>query len=83
MRKIEKEMLDAVKNRKNWKKANTEVTFNSDNSSRVLLHGNQIAVLADNNNILFSLAGWKPHAADSTPFLETLVLGLFSGVPRV
>lgn len=58
MRKIEKEMLSAVNSGKNWKKANTEVRLFPDNSTRVFLHGNQIAVLW-RGGVKFSLSGWN------------------------
>jgi hypothetical protein len=46
MRKIEREMVAAIKAQKNWRKANTEVVCEKDNDGAfftVLLHGNAIA----------------------------------------
>tara|TARA_B100000530_G_scaffold27386_1_gene16942 strand:+ start:252 stop:590 length:339 start_codon:yes stop_codon:yes gene_type:complete len=48
MRNIEILMNKALINSKNWKLANTEVTFDQESShSRVYLHGNHIATLGD------------------------------------
>jgi hypothetical protein len=62
MRVIEKKMLDAIKQKKNWKSGNTRVEHTSINS-KVFLHGNCIAIIWDfskdkqSNNI--SLCGWN------------------------
>jgi hypothetical protein len=42
MRKIEQEMLKAIRSRKNWSNANTAVSIDSDVVS-VMLHGHKIA----------------------------------------
>ena len=42
MRKIEKEMIAAIKARKDWKSGNTEVVYD-ECGARVYLHGNCIA----------------------------------------
>ena len=48
MRKIETLMNKALINSKNWKLANTEVTFDQESGhSRVYLHGNHIATLGE------------------------------------
>jgi hypothetical protein len=44
MRKIEQRMVDAIRNRKNFRLDNTEVRQNG-NSTAVLLHGNLIATI--------------------------------------
>lgn len=44
MRKIEQELLEAIKNRTNWSKSNSQVTF-YDNKCYVYLYGYNIAVL--------------------------------------
>jgi hypothetical protein len=43
MRKIEKQMLDAIINRKSWQSGNTTVSPRNDSSMSVYLHGNHIA----------------------------------------
>ena len=48
LRKIETLMNKALINSKNWKLANTEVTFDQESGhSRVYLHGNHIATLGE------------------------------------
>lgn len=48
MRKIETLMNKAIIDCKNWKLANTEVTFDQESGhSRVYLHGNHIATLGE------------------------------------
>ena len=48
MRKIETLMNNAIIDCKNWKLANTEVTFDQESGhSRVYLHGNHIATLGE------------------------------------
>ena len=44
MRKIEKEMIAAVKDRRNWKSGNTEVFVTQLGDTAVKLHGSTIAV---------------------------------------
>lgn len=43
MRKIEKQMLEAIHNQKAWQLDNTTVSVRSDSSMSVYLHGNHIA----------------------------------------
>lgn len=43
MRKIEKEMIEAIQNGENWSKANTMVVTNPTGNSDVYLHGQHIA----------------------------------------
>jgi hypothetical protein len=47
MRKIESEMIAAIKGDINWSKDNTEVIADHDGVSRVYLHGNLIAEVDD------------------------------------
>ena len=48
MRKIEREMNNAISNNQNWQSANTAVTFDPEtNESKVYLHGNHIATVGD------------------------------------
>lgn len=54
MRKIEKQMCNAVQNNENWSSANTTVSFNEEeNISIVRLHGNKIAEIGDDTMTIF------------------------------
>ena len=63
MRKIESQMVAAIKSNKDFKVANTEVT-NEGNVSRVFLHGNQIATIGENFIQLFD-GGWQTSTTKS------------------
>ena len=58
MRKIEKDMLKAIKDGRNWKCKNTEV-FVSDGTVCVYLHGHLIAKFQRDNSVIMSLCGWN------------------------
>jgi len=47
MRKIESEMIAAIKNGIDWKSANTEVVSQQNGASYVYLHGSKIAEVGD------------------------------------
>ena len=54
MRKIEQQMIAAVKNNINWSSANTTVHFNEETGESIVrLHGNKIAVVSDNDMTIF------------------------------
>ncbi len=54
MRKIEEQMIAAVKNNINWSSANTTVHFNEETGESIVrLHGNKIAVVSDNDMTIF------------------------------
>ena len=53
MRKIESQMIAAIKADKNWSSGNTEVIADHDGISRVYLHGNKIAEVGDDFLKLF------------------------------
>jgi len=53
MRKIEQQMIAAIKGNTDWKSANTEVIADHDGISRVYLHGNKIAEVGDDFLKLF------------------------------
>ena len=54
MRKIETQMIHAIKNNIDWQSGNTSVHFNEENDvSIVRLHGNKIAEIDDNSMIIF------------------------------
>ena len=59
MRKIESEMIAAIKGKRNWASGNTSVHYSEDyKSSTVYLHGNLIAIVYENDAELFD-AGYK------------------------
>ena len=59
MRKIEKQMCDAVQSNKDWQSANTSVHFDPETGvSIVRLHGNKIAEVSDNDMTIFD-GGWQ------------------------
>jgi len=57
MRKIEKQMCDAIQNNKDWKLKNTEV-ITIDGVSFVYLHGNQIATIDEDSMTIYD-GGWQ------------------------
>ena len=63
MRKIESEMIAAVKGNINWSKDNTSVII-EDGVSKVYLHGNKIAEVGDNFLKLFD-GGWQSNTTKS------------------
>ena len=65
MRKIERQMCDAVQVNRNWKNANTEVTIDQEtNTSSVYLHGNLIATVTDNDMTIYD-GGWQSNTTKS------------------
>ena len=80
MRKIETQMIDAIKGNKNWSSGNTQVVTNMDVST-VYLHGNKIAMIDDTSMTIFDGGyqsvttksrlnalcdgGWKSHTTKS------------------
>lgn len=65
MRKIERQMNAAIRERRDWQSANTRVEFEQGNSiSRVFLHGNKIAEIGDNFIRLFD-GGWQSNTTKS------------------
>ena len=71
MRKIEENMLHAIRHEKAWRNANTATvrTFPHDDVQglRVYLHGNQIAFIPDGDSlpIKVTLAGWDTNTTRS------------------
>ena len=66
MRKIEREMIQAIIDGRNWKKANTEVEAHpsGNNEMRVFLHGNNIASYKD-GTLYINHCGWKTRTTKS------------------
>ena len=64
MRKIERQMCDAVQSNKNWQSGNTEVKTDDANISRVFLHGNHIATIDDDSMMIMD-GGWQSTTTKS------------------
>ena len=65
MRKIERQMCDAIHNNRNWKSGNTSVRYSADyNTSRVYLHDNLIAIVSDTDVEIFD-GGWQSNTTKS------------------
>jgi hypothetical protein len=65
MRKIERQMNNAISLSKDWKSANTEVQYEQGNCiSRVYLHGNLIAEIGNGFIKLFD-GGWQSNTTKS------------------
>jgi hypothetical protein len=59
MRKIEQEMVAAIKQRRNWKSSNTAVEVDAAGALTVRLHGHAIAqVMANGVQVKLSACGW-------------------------
>ena len=73
MRQIEKQMMEAIKARKNFKSGNTEVTMTRNEylgtcTAMVYLHANLIAKISfgpENVEAQFTLAGWNKNTTRS------------------
>ena len=69
MRKIEKQMIEAIKSETDWKSGNTKVVnfFNDGDKcvvTSVFLHDNLIAEVTDNDMIIFD-GGWQSNTTKS------------------
>ena len=83
MRKIEQQMLTAIRNNDNWQSANTSVHYNEENDvSIVRLHGNKIAEVGDDFVQIFD-GGWQTTTTKSrlnviiNEFCNALTDGVF------
>lgn len=66
MRKIEQEMLKAIRSRKDWTNSNTSVSIESADTVNVMLHGHKIAELDfQNNKMKISSCGWQSATTKS------------------
>lgn len=75
MRTIEKNMLNALREKKTWRNSNTAVVFNEDKSEcRVYLHGNCIFAVCE-GVARFTLAGWNSKTTRSR--LNALGVGIY------
>ena len=64
MRKIETQMNQAIRNRRNWSGSNTSVVIDDNNEARVYLHGNHIATINNDVIQLFD-GGWQSNTTKS------------------
>ena len=65
MRKIEAQMIAAIKYARDWQSANTSVSYNyADDVSVVRLHGNKIAEIGDDFMTIFD-GGWQSNTTKS------------------
>jgi len=69
MRKIESQMIEAIKSETDWKSGNTKVVnfFNDGDEcvvSSVFLHGNKIAEITDTDMTIFD-GGWQTNTTKS------------------
>ena len=76
MRKIESQMVNAIRNGQNWRSANTEVST-KDGVSLVYLHNNLIAKVTAFGVSLFD-GGWQSNTTKSR--LNAIINGLMDGV---
>ena len=82
MRKIEQQMLTAIRNNDNWQSANTSVHYNEENDvSIVRLHGNKIAEVGDDFVQIFD-GGWQTTTTKSrlNVIINEFCNGLTDGV---
>src|SRR5210317_2090047 len=75
MRKIERQMCDAIANGKDWKSGNTQVITIND-VAWVYLHGNHIATVYDDSVEVYD-GGWQSNTTKSR--LNALINGLCNG----
>ena len=65
MRKIEREMIAAIKSNSNWQSGNTSVQYICETSeSKVFLHGNHIATVGETYVSLYD-GGWQTNTTKS------------------
>ena len=76
MRKIESQMIQAIRNQKDWRSGNTQVET-TDGVSKVYLHNNLIATITSYGVRLFD-GGWQTVTTKSR--LNAIINGLMDGV---
>ena len=64
MRKIERQMNQAIRSGKNFSSSNTAVRHGFDNEADVYLHGNHIATVKS-NSIIIKDGGWQSNTTKS------------------
>ena len=86
MRKIEREMIQAIIDRRNFSKANTSVVLHTSSSGkskdmRVYLHGNWIAEYTQDGQLNINHCGWKTRTTKSR--LNALIQFVLGGTFRL
>ena len=79
MRKIEKQMQDAIRNRvEYWDGGNTTVETDKEGNQFVTLHGNLIAQISNFGDIKLSSCGWQTVTTKSrlNAILDTFLNGI-------
>ena len=79
MRKIEKQMQDAIRNRvEYWNGGNTTVETDKEGNQFVTLHGNLIAQISNFGDIKLSSCGWQTVTTKSrlNAILDTFLSGI-------
>ena len=79
MRKIESEMNNAIRNRMDWHKDNTEVCITG-NTATVYLHNNHIATVQPDKVTLYD-GGWRSNTTKSR--LNAILDGISYGLGGV
>ena len=80
MRKIEAQMVKAIRDNKGWKSGNTEVALVDEGLSCVYLHGNKIAEVGEDFITLFD-GGWRTATTKSR--LNAILHAFGSGFDQV
>ena len=77
-RKIERQMQAAIATRTDWHKSNTSVDVDSEGYTTVRLHGNRIAEIEPNGDIILSSCGWSTPTTKSrlNAILDVFVSGM-------
>lgn len=75
MRKIEKQMIAALKSGKEWRKGNTEVVVSYNDARNVYLYNNKIAIIRPSGQVLVSFGGYitRITASRLTAILQEFV----------
>ncbi len=78
MRKIERQMQDAIRNKVNWSSGNTTVFNDNEGNQFVTLHGNLIAQISNFGDIKLSSCGWQTVTTKSrlNAILDTFLSGI-------
>ena len=83
MRKIEQQMVKAIRNGVAWSSGNTCTTFNHDDDTLVFLHGHHIATVCKDGTVKVCDAGWQTNTTKSrlnaiiNEFLDGTICGIF------
>jgi len=65
MRKIEQQMVNAIKSHTSFSSGNTQVSIDA-NTAHVFLHGNHIASVVNNNKVMLNLNTLKQYPTNTT-----------------